>query len=55
MITAIDSNILLDILAPSPDFYEASVREMERAANAGSMIICDLVYAELCIHFVDSA
>jgi hypothetical protein len=55
MITAIDSNILLDILAPSPDFYEASVREIEPAANAGSMIICDLVYAELCIHFVDSA
>jgi predicted nucleic acid-binding protein len=51
MITAIDSNILLDILAPNPDFYEASVREMERAANAGSMIICDMVYAELCIHF----
>jgi hypothetical protein len=35
MITAIDSNILLDILAPNPDFYEASVSEMERAANAG--------------------
>jgi len=51
MITAIDSNILLDILAPNPDFYEASASEMERAANAGSMIICDMVYAELCIHF----
>ena len=51
MITAIDTNILLDILAPNPDFYEASSGAIERAANAGSMVICDLVYAELCIHF----
>lgn len=51
MITAIDTNILLDVLAPNPAFYEASARAIEDSANAGSLVVCDLVYAELCIHF----
>ena len=51
MITAIDTNILLDILAADPQFYEDSARAVEDCANAGSLVICDLVYAELCVHF----
>lgn len=51
MITAIDTNILLDILAPNEKFCDASVRALEEAASSGSLVICDLVYAELCIHF----
>jgi predicted nucleic acid-binding protein len=51
MITAIDTNILLDILAPNATFCEASIAALEDAGNAGSMVVCDLVYAELCIHF----
>jgi predicted nucleic acid-binding protein len=51
MITAIDSNVLFDILAPDPSYFERSNRALERAANAGSLVICDLVYAELCVHF----
>lgn len=47
MITAIDTNILLDILAPDPEFLDESVAALEEAARAGSMIICDQVYAEL--------
>jgi predicted nucleic acid-binding protein len=52
MITAIDTNILLDILLPNESFYEASAQALEGAANFGSLVICDLVYAELCIHFL---
>lgn len=51
MITAIDTNVLLDILLPNPDFCDAAVAAIENAAAAGSLVICDLVYAELCVHF----
>ena len=51
MITAIDTNILLDILVPNEKFYEASVSALDAAATAGVLVVCDLVYAELCIHF----
>ena len=51
MITAIDTNILLDILLPNEAFYEASTVALQQCATAGSLLICDLVYAELCIHF----
>ena len=51
MITALDTNILLDILAPDPDFFDASARALEKAAGAGGLVVCDLVYAELSVHF----
>jgi hypothetical protein len=51
MITAIDTNVLLDILVPDPGYFERSLQALEEAANAGSLVICDLVYAELCVHF----
>lgn len=51
MITAIDTNILLDILVPSEEFYEVSAQALEESASSGPLTICDVVYAELCIHF----
>jgi len=51
MITAIDTNILLDILVPNENFYEASANALQDAAGEGSLVISDIVYAELCIHF----
>jgi len=51
MITAIDTNILLDILVPNEEFYEASAGAVEECATMGSLVICDVVYAELSIHF----
>ena len=51
MISAVDTNILLDILIPNEKFYAASAEALEMAATAGSLVICDLVYAELCVHF----
>lgn len=51
MITAIDTNILLDILVPNEEFYEASASALQDAAGEGSLVISDIVYAELCIHF----
>lgn len=51
MITAIDTNILLDILVPNEDFYESSSAALQKAAGEGPLVISDIVYAELCIHF----
>jgi hypothetical protein len=51
MITAVDTNILLDILVPNEQFYKASVDALQNAAGEGSLVISDIVYAELCIHF----
>ena len=51
MITAVDTNVLLDILLPNEEFFQHSQRALETAAAAGSLVICDLVYAELCVHF----
>jgi predicted nucleic acid-binding protein len=36
---------------PTTSFYEASARALEAAASQGSIVICDLVYAELSVHF----
>jgi hypothetical protein len=35
MITAIDTNILLDILVPNEDCYEASATALQEAAGEG--------------------
>ncbi|HMD99591.1 MAG TPA: PIN domain-containing protein [Terriglobia bacterium] len=51
MITAIDTNILLDILIGDQRFLPTSSNALERAAQAGSLVVCDLVYAELSVHF----
>lgn len=51
MITAIDTNILLDVLADDPRYSEASASLIEQAAEAGALIICEIVYAELTPRF----
>ena len=51
MITAIDTNILLDILGPDEKFYQGSAAALQQSATDGSLVVCDIVYAELAIHF----
>lgn len=36
---------------PNEQFYDASGDALEEAAGEGSIVISDIVYAELCIHF----
>ena len=54
MTTAIDTNILLDPLIPNEAFYNASTAALQESA-AGLMVVCDIVYAELSVHFEDQA
>jgi len=51
MITAIDTNVLLDVLIPNEEFLARSLRAVDEASLQGSLVICDLVYGELSIHF----
>ena len=47
MITAVDTNVLLDILLPDPTFGPASREQLRIASRQGALIICEVVYAEL--------
>lgn len=51
MITAIDTNILLDILLRDSTHTDTSIALLERAVNLGKLIICETVYAELATQF----
>jgi predicted nucleic acid-binding protein len=51
MITAIDTSVLLDILLPNDAFCDGAVEALEDSVRIGSLVVCDLVYAELCVHF----
>lgn len=47
MITAIDTNILIDILEPDPVFGQASKQALRRCLQEGSVIACEVVWAEV--------
>jgi hypothetical protein len=47
MITAVDTNILLDILIPDEPFKDSSKALMEKHFSKGKLIFCGIVYAEL--------
>ena len=53
MITAVDTNILLDIFLPDPEFGDISKRLLRQAYDEGALIACDIVYAELVPQFSD--
>ena len=46
MITAVDTNVLLDILIPSDRHGPQSKERLAAAYDAGAIIVCDIVYAE---------
>jgi predicted nucleic acid-binding protein len=51
MITAVDTNVLLDILIPNETYFACSFSALQAAKSAGTIVICDIVYAELLIQF----
>ena len=55
MITAVDTNILLDIFLPSDEHGPRSRRLLRDAYEAGAIILCNIVYAELVPAFKDRA
>jgi predicted nucleic acid-binding protein len=53
MITAVDTNPLLDVLIPNAPHGEESERALAEAVGAGALLISEPVYAELAVHFPD--
>ncbi len=51
MITAVDTNILLDVLIPGEPFGESSKRLLDSHLSSGMMIICEVVFSELAAGF----
>lgn len=51
---AVDTNVLLDVLAGDATHGPASLRALERALELGSVIACDVVFAETSAFFPDS-
>ncbi len=44
---AVDSSVLLDVLAEDPVFGEASARALTHALSQGEVVVCDAVVAEV--------
>ncbi len=51
MITAVDTNIILDVLIPGEPFGEASKELLDRHSSRGRLILCEVVFAELAARF----
>ena len=53
MITFVDTNVLLDVFLPDPRWGLRSKEILEQAYNEGSLMINEIVYAELVPQFIN--
>jgi len=51
MITAVDTNIILDVLIPGEPCGESSKELLDRHSSKGKLILCEVVVAELAARF----
>lgn len=51
MITAVDSNVLLDVLTGEPTFGPRSDRQIRRSITEGQLVACEVVWAEVVAAF----
>lgn len=55
MITAVDTNILLDVVIPGAPHGDESEGALGAALSAGALVVSEPVYAEMAAHFPDRA
>jgi predicted nucleic acid-binding protein len=53
MITAVDTNIILDVLIPGQSFADSSKNLLDYYMSKGRLILCEAVFAELSACFTD--
>ena len=46
MITAVDTSVLIDVFADDPEFGHSSTDRLRECLRTGSVIACDVVWAE---------
>ena len=51
MITAVDTNVLLDFFHRDPEFWVGSRNALRSCAGEGRLLACDVVWAEIAGHF----
>lgn len=51
MITAVDTNVLLDVFLPDEKHAPKSAQSLKRGYDEGALVICYVVYAELAPQF----
>jgi predicted nucleic acid-binding protein len=49
--TAVDSSVLLDVLGADPQFGALSREALRTAYDAGALVACEVVWAEVRAHF----
>lgn len=54
MITAVDTNILIDILEPDPDFGPSSRESLRKCMKEGAVVVCEVVLAEVATAYGDA-
>jgi predicted nucleic acid-binding protein len=54
VITAVDTNVLLDVFANDAEFGQRSANALRRCIAEGSLIACDVVWAETGAWFPDT-
>lgn len=53
MITAVDTNILLDLFTPGSPYGDRARQLLTEAISDGAVLLSEAVYAELAAHFSD--
>ena len=55
MITAVDTNVLLDVFGADPDFGPRSAEALRACLREGPIIACEVVWAETAVFFTSAA
>jgi predicted nucleic acid-binding protein len=55
VITAVDSNVLLDVFGPDPAFGPASASALRTVLAEGRLLACEVVWAEVAGSFASAA
>lgn len=53
MITAVDSNVLIDVLGADPTFGLRSRAALSRTRAEGALVVCEIVWSEVIAAFPD--
>lgn len=53
MITAVDTNIVLDFISGDKEFGKSSTLALRAASDLGRLVVCEIVFAELVSVFPD--
>ncbi len=55
MITALDTNVLLDVFGADPEFGQASLEALRRCLREGALVVSEVVWAEAATVFDDAS